>query len=278
MKIHHLNCATLCPPLAKMAINRAGRLVCHCLLIETERGLTLVDTGIGTHDIDDPAARLGRPFVGVVRPTLNRNECAVRQIEALGFKASDVRHIVVTHLDLDHAGGLSDFPDAEVHVYQTEIDGALQRATANERGRYRPQQWAHGPRWVVHRLQGDRWNGFESVRALDERQPEVLLVPVEGHTRGHCAVAVSTERGWLLHCGDAYFFKREMDAVNPRCSPGLAFFQRLVAFDDNQRRANQERLRTLAREKSDVRVFSAHDPDELQAMIEGAAHGARSAA
>ncbi len=29
------------------------------------------------------------------------------------------------------------------------------------------------------------------------------LVPLFGHTRGHCGVAVRTEQGWLFHAGDA---------------------------------------------------------------------------
>ena len=50
-----------------------------------------------------------------------------RQVEALGYSARDVRHIVVTHLDPDHAGGLSDFPDAEVHIFRAEHKAAMER-------------------------------------------------------------------------------------------------------------------------------------------------------
>lgn len=37
----------------------------------------------------------------------------------------DVRHIVLTHLDFDHAGGLDDFPEATVHMLQIERDVAV---------------------------------------------------------------------------------------------------------------------------------------------------------
>jgi glyoxylase-like metal-dependent hydrolase (beta-lactamase superfamily II) len=36
----------------------------------------------------------------------------------------DVRRIAVTRLDLDHADGLGDFPDAEVHVLEEECNVA----------------------------------------------------------------------------------------------------------------------------------------------------------
>ena len=46
MKVHHLNCGTMQMPTAPM--------VCHVLLVETDNGLVLVDSGFGTHDCDDP--------------------------------------------------------------------------------------------------------------------------------------------------------------------------------------------------------------------------------
>lgn len=69
MRIHHLNCGTLCPPLVRFLSGEGGPLgrghmVCHCLLLETRDGLALVDTGIGMQDIEQPGRRLGRGFVG----------------------------------------------------------------------------------------------------------------------------------------------------------------------------------------------------------------------
>jgi glyoxylase-like metal-dependent hydrolase (beta-lactamase superfamily II) len=243
---------------------QAGRMVCHCLLIEGRDGLILVDTGLGTADVADPRGRLGGAFVAVTRPRLLREQTALAHVQRLGFRREDVRHIVPTHLDLDHAGGLSDFPEASVHVFEPELRAASEPATRNERSRYRRAQLAHGPRWVTHALDGDRWMGFDRVRVLGE---DVALVPTVGHTRGHCAVAVRDAQGWLLHAGDAYFFHGEVDPANPRSTPALALFQRLAAIDDGARRSNQARLRALVRDHGrEVRVFSAHDPVELQAF------------
>jgi glyoxylase-like metal-dependent hydrolase (beta-lactamase superfamily II) len=255
---------------ARLVNGRGGWLepatmVCHCLIIETDDGLVLVDTGLGTGDVDEPRRRLGRPFVAVTRPKLSSEQTALAHVERLGFHREDVRHIVPTHLDLDHVGGLSDFPDASVHVFEPELRAATERRTAAERGRYRPAHFAHGPKWVAHSLAGDRWLGFERVRAIAD---DVALVPLVGHTRGHSGVAVRNGDGWLLHAGDAYFFHGEVNPVSPRSTPGLAFFQWLVAVDNRARLDNQARLRELVRDHgSDVRVFSAHDPVELEAFV-----------
>ena len=45
----------------------------------------------------------------------------------------DAGTIVLTHLDLDHAGGLADFPQATVHVSATELR-ALQAPRASSTG------------------------------------------------------------------------------------------------------------------------------------------------
>jgi glyoxylase-like metal-dependent hydrolase (beta-lactamase superfamily II) len=282
MRVHHLNCGSMCP-IGRRLINGDGawlgsaQLCCHCLLIEGRQGLILVDTGLGTGDVANPE-RLGAVFNWFVRPRLQMSETAFQQIRELGFDPRDVRHIVPTHLDLDHAGGLGDFPDAEVHVFGTELDAALKRPSLHEKSRYIPAQWAHGPKWSPRALSGERWMGFDAVRALPGTDDEILLVPLVGHTRGHCGVAVrnpnTAATPWLLHCGDAYFHRDEM-APEPSCTLGLRVFQGVVEMDRQQRLGNQQRLRQLKREHGDqVTLFCAHDPVELL-ELERAEHAAR---
>lgn len=239
------------------------RLVAHCLLVEGATGLTLVDTGIGTGDVADPR-RLGAPFVAVTGAVLDLEETAVMQVRALGYDPADVRDVVLTHLDLDHAGGLGDFPRARVHVHAEELAAARSRRHPKEKGRYIAAQWAHGPAWVEHGPGGDDWFGLGAVRAVAE---DVLLVPLAGHSRGHSAVAVRRPSGgWFLHAGDAYFFHGEKQRP-ARCPSGLRAFQSLVQMDRRTRHANAERVRELhARHADEVTVFSAHDAQELAAL------------
>ncbi len=266
MKIHHLNCATLCPTGARFLFGDAPpalrHMVCHCLLVETKAGLVLIDTGFGTDDVKHHGRRLGTPMRWILPPSFTLEETALSRVEALGFAREDVRHIVVTHLDLDHAGGLGDFPNATVHLLLDEHHAAHNGGWF-ERLRYRPLQWAHGPHWSAYREQGEAWFGFEAVRDLAGLPPEILLVPLRGHTAGHTGVAVDTGDGWLLHCGDAYFHHSETSAA-PCCPAGLRAFQTLVQQDGRARHHNQARLRALVAEHGHaVRPFSAHDPTEF---------------
>ena len=240
-----------------------GQMCCHCLLIEGEDGLILVDSGLGVDDVADPA-RLGFLFRAATRPRLEIAETALRQAADLGFSIKDVRHIVPTHLDLDHAGGLADFPAATVHVFGPELRAA-KNPNWSERLRYRRAQLSHVANWAPIEEGGEDWFGFSSVRALPETRDDVLLIPLPGHTRGHCGVAVRTAEGWLLHCGDAYFHHAEVAPEGGRAPAGLRLFESLVNVDRTARLANQKRLRDLAREHGEVKLICSHDPADLAA-------------
>lgn len=260
----------MCPRGGRLLSGEGGlletaRIICHCLLIEGAEGLVLVDTGFGLEDMRN-TRQLGAIFNALFRPQGRESETAIEQVRAMGFDPRDVRHIVATHLDVDHAGGLPDFPEAQVHVLGHELKAAL-HPNLLERERYVAAHWAHGPRWVEHTVEGDEWQGFESVRILPGSDAEILLVPLEGHTRGHTGVAVRQGDRWLLHCGDAFFNRGELQTP-PSCPPVLKAFQNVNSVENGKRKRNQERLRELAaRAGGEVELFCSHDP----AMMPGGA-------
>jgi len=260
MKTHHLNCGTFHP--------WGGRLVCHCLLIEGPDGLILVDTGLGLQDVLHPTPRLSRAFLAALRPSFDPAQIAAGQIRALGFSTGDVRDIILTHLDFDHAGGLDDFPRAAVHLLAAEADAARDRRGWIASRRRRPLQLTSMGQWKTYDEGGSGWFGFRAVRGLEGLPPEILLVPLAGHSEGHTGVAVDTGAGWLLHAGDAYFSRDELRLDHPRAPARLAAFERIMDADTGQRRLNQLRLRDLVdRHGERVHVFSSHDPAEFDAAV-----------
>ena len=272
MRVHYLRCGTDCPfggalfdGFSKGAF---GLIPCAAQLVETNEGLVLIDTGYGTEDVHHPHPRLSRFFHALLNIRFRIEETALHQVKALGYSPDDVRHIVLTHLDFDHAGGLEDFPHARVHVMAREREAAeRERRGFIARRRYRPAQWDDVRDWRTYAAGGEPWFGFDSVRQLEGLPPEILLVPLPGHTWGHAGIAVDTGRGWVLNAGDAYFYRRELDADQHRCTPGLRLYQTMMEVDREARLGNQARLRELKhRHGSEVTIFCSHDELELEAM------------
>jgi len=125
--------------------------------------------------------------------------------------------------------------------------------------------------WRCYGAQGEPWFGFDAVRDLAGLPPEILLVPLPGHTWGHAGVAIDRGDRWLLHAGDAYFYRGEMRQAQRRCTPGLRAYQTMMEVSREQRLLNQARLRALSIEEARrVSVLCAHDAVELERCAAGA--------
>lgn len=246
--------------------------IVYCLLIETDDGLVLVDTGFGLGDYASPS-RMMSGFLWLMGVPCDQTETAVHQVASLGYEPGDVKHIILTHLHLDHAGGLRDFPGAKIHVSRREFESAMSPRGLVERG-CDAAHWAHGPDWVLHDQPDERWFGFPGMRALEDVSVEIFLVPLPGHTRGHCGVVIKGDNGWLFNCGDAASpFHREVDPHDHPADkqplniiPGW-ISRRLIG-------AHVPRLRELIAEHSDeINLISSHDVISFEKNAGGQTNG-----
>ena len=263
-KVHHLHCGTMCPICAPLFGQKGfkAEIVCHCLLIETDQGLVLVDTGLGIQDYLQPKQRLGSMIANSGAIVSDLSLTAIAQIQQLGFKPSEVKHILVSHLDFDHAGGISDFPNATIHILSTEYNAARSLSFKNKL-RYRTQQFKDHRYWnFIEPTQGEAWFNFSKVQGFKIFNDEILMIPLLGHTAGHCGIAIKQQHNWLLFCGDAYYSHLELDPKHHL--PSLALTERLLAFDNLQRIQTLTNIQQLAYTEQKIEIICAHDPIELQ--------------
>jgi len=252
MKIHHLNCGSLKAPFIDV------ETIVYCLLVETSTGPVLIDTGFGTQDYINPSRKM-RFFLHWMGVPFNRKEIAVYQVQALGFKPEDVQNIILTHMHVDHAGGLVDFPWANIHIYETEFQ-AIHKPKGYMEVAYIPQHWQHDPRWARHGEPVIDWFGFKAVPILNTPEADFLFIPLPGHTRGHCGVAIGKPGNWLLHCGDAASTFYEGADLHNRGEEAhkLKFLPTWLA--ESIMGSSVEPLRSLLEEHGDeVKAISSHD-------------------
>lgn len=232
MSIHYLNCLTIHPYFPSVI----GGVT--CLLAETNLGPVLVDTAVGIRDYQSKG--LMRVFLKSLRSKFDLNETALYQVQRLGYKPEDVKHIVITHMHLDHAGGLADFPQADIHIFEPEYEHIMRRPGWE----FLPRHWAHRPKWVVHHLTNEKWYDFDAIH-LKGFEPEIWLVPLSGHTPGLCGVAIRKEAGWVLYGSDAVPFNMRVDDIPDRIS------KRLIG-------PHVPRIRGFMKAHPEVQVVGAH--------------------
>jgi glyoxylase-like metal-dependent hydrolase (beta-lactamase superfamily II) len=270
MRIHALNTATLRPASGAIRLGRWGAIertsaVCTCLLVELDRARVLVDSGLGLLDVAVPLRRLGPGFLAAMQPKLDANETAARQVESLGFSRQDVRDVVLTHLDPDHAGGLSDFPHARIHVFAAEHRAATSQSELALFGRYRPVQWAHRPRFELYQPAGPRWFGLAAAHTLRGLPADLKLVALPGHSRGHGGVALRSGSEWLLLTGDATLRPGALSWDFPPRPRWLNRSSPILRANARIRHRTLRQLAALRREHTaEVTMVSSHDAQDLQ--------------
>lgn len=262
MKIHHLNCGSFCP-LSHPILNRALplldqlNLVCHCLLIESESGLILVDTGLGLDDVNNHK-RLKSNFIfnKFAKPKLDVDETAFVQITKLGFNPKDVKHIIATHFDADHIGGLADFPKAKIHLLNDEWERAQNPRSAREKSRYNRIRWEQNQDIKTYQTDGDVWHGFRRVQNLEGIDKSIHLVSLPGHTKGHAGILIE-QKTPLLFAGDAFLLGSQLES-SKEILP-LTLYNKLVHEDVSVASQTLESLRALHQECTDLDIFCSHD-------------------
>ena len=204
-------------------------MVCHMVLVERPPTVWYwVDLGFGPRDCGGSSpAGWGRRGAGLDPPGARLMlEAAVNQIEQLGFRLEDVRHIVITHFDGDHIGGISLLSRRPDLCHRSGVARCYAHAVP------RGESPAIGPTLWCARLQGCRAQpGRREVagirvrrRTSTRRSPGIVLISLPGHTRGHACAAVDVGHRWgaalpatpslQRHCGE----HDRRTATMPLCS------------------------------------------------------------
>jgi len=255
-KVIHLNCATLNPLF--------GKIICHCLLLDTDQGLVLVDTGLGKKDIELPKLRLDFLFRKFANPILDANETAYYQVQQIGYKVEDVKFIILTHLHPDHIGGIDDFPNATLITSKTEYDNAFNSRKA--RLAYNLKQISGNYKWLKIEFDKMQWNNFDAAEIFKDNA-DIRLIDLKGHTNGHCGVVINYSEKILFHCGDAYFDRNSIKHGTKRTSVPFKFFQSIVTANKKDRVNTEWKIRNLySTSNNEIDFFCSHDKSEFEIM------------
>lgn len=227
----------------------------YAFAIEHPEGVIVVDTGESARaSLAGYFPRWHPVFRFAVREWVEPEQEIGPQLEQLGIRRSDVRHVVMTHLHTDHAGGLHHFPDTEILAARAEIAYA-----SGLQGQLRGYPNARWPAWFDPTpldLESRPHGPFPQSLRLTEAG-DVTLVPVPGHSPGQLGVLVDEVDHTVFLAGDSSYtqdllLRRTVDGVGP---------------DEQAERITHQRILDYVAANPTVYLV-AHDPDTSVRLAE----------
>jgi N-acyl homoserine lactone hydrolase len=228
------------------------RLPVYVWVIEHPEGLIVVDTGT--------PARITQP--GYLPDQQRKNPRSHFQIEpeeeigpllrGIGLSPDDVRWVVLTHLHIDHDGGLAHFPKAEMLVSRAEY-----RTASGPFGKllgYLPQHW---PSWFAPRLVDfapQPFGPFPASLPLTQAG-DVTLVSTTGHSFGHLSVVLQQDDQSIFFAGDTSYTQALM----------LAGAVDGVTIKERAARQTMQRIQQYARQTPTI-YLPSHDPESAHRL------------
>jgi glyoxylase-like metal-dependent hydrolase (beta-lactamase superfamily II) len=191
--------------------------------------MVLIDTGFGRR----AATERGRPLD--IDP--------VEALRRIGVEPETLTDVILTHLHYDHAGNISRFPKARIHVQDTEVEFATGRCMCHAAMRY-----PYDVEDVIDMVRCTFEGRARFHRGVAYPLPGISVHPLPGHTRGMQGVRIDTARGPILLASD--------------CSHYYANFLRdapfVISVDVAQTLESYERMFALV--ESVEHIIPGHDP------------------
>jgi glyoxylase-like metal-dependent hydrolase (beta-lactamase superfamily II) len=172
-------------------------------------GAILIDTGLHPTCATDAASNMGRAAKVLYHVRMSHDQALREALPARGVEPSQIKLVIMTHLHVDHASAVAEFPQATFLVDKREWDAA---ARGGVRQGYHAHQFDHAFDWRALDYDADPVTSFAGfAQSLDLLgDGSIRLVSTPGHTRGHQSVVLRTREREILVMGDAAYTLREL--------------------------------------------------------------------
>jgi glyoxylase-like metal-dependent hydrolase (beta-lactamase superfamily II) len=210
----------------------AKKGVTMCLFIRTKEHFVLVDTGWGAESLEYPGS-------------------LIKTMQNTGIKTGEIDLVIHTHGHIDHVGGNTDsklkpnFPNALHIMYQGEWDFWMAQLSSPHKENIHQHMRDAAEKNLVSIK-----SRYKLIKNNEIICPGIKVITTPGHTPGHTAVVVSSNKKQLLVTGD--LFQHLLQIENPDISG---------SFDAMPEEAANSRIQVLKLAIStNALVFTSHLP------------------
>jgi glyoxylase-like metal-dependent hydrolase (beta-lactamase superfamily II) len=232
------------------------------VLIERDDDLVLFDTGIGTR-IDKemrPPIYWGNLFFHrcVMRTQFDpQHDALVHQLPRLGFKASDVKNVIISHLHWDHAGGMRDFPHAHFFIGRKEWNFASNLSGIPLfKNAFIKEQFC-GADLDIELIETDPRKPFKNFPASYDvfGDGSMVLVDLPGHSSGLMGMFLTMPSGRrFLLSADTFYFPEGLEQRIPKS----ALMQSLVS-EGMEAGSSIDKVYYLMKSDPELEIVGSHD-------------------
>lgn len=201
----------------------------------------LFDTGCALEVSKNPEKHWGN-IVNTYFPFMTEEQYVINQLKNISINPEDIDYVILSHLHLDHAGGVGSFPNAVHIVHKKEVEWAF-NLECPQKSAYIMQDIDKNIKW--YQLE----NGFEEVYDLfKDGIIEIFSTP--GHTPGHLSLLINLQNSKpMFLTSDSCYTKENLCDNVP---PGLA-------WDVESSTKTLNWIRELR--SKNVEIVAGHDPN-----------------
>ena len=226
------------------------------LLEHPGAGPVLIDSGLHPSVAVKPAENFGRiPTLAFRDLQMDAGQALPAQLRERGIEPASVKTAVMTHMHVDHASGISEFPEATFVLSRAEWEAAT---TQGQMHGYVTRQFDHAFDYRLLDFEGpdaESFSGFaRSFDLFGDGSVRVVYTP--GHTLGHMSVVLRTASGEVLVAGDAIYMRRTLDETH---LPSRT-------EDDHLFRRSLREIQQYVRETPEALVIPGHDWEAWQKL------------
>jgi N-acyl homoserine lactone hydrolase len=205
--------------LLRRLFSSANRWTVPCpafLIRHPSAGTILVDTGLHPSVTSDPRQNLGRAAVRFAPPELDQGEDVPAQLRKRNIDPSKVDVVVMTHLHVDHASAISEFPDSTFVLSEAEWVAATTARLPALQG-YRPAHYDFVFDYrTVDFARGNVSSYASFARTFDLfGDGSIRLAYTPGHSAGHMSVVAHLGQRDFVIGGDAVYTYRQLEGGAP---------------------------------------------------------------